>query len=231
MDTRINLNGLIIINKPAGWTSFDVVAKARGMLRAKKVGHAGTLDPMATGVLVLCIGKATKEVSKIMGTQKEYIGEITLGATSNTDDADGVILCRPERALASEGPPPSLHDIQTALPSFTGTYEQMPPQFSAKKVEGKRAYALARAGKTADLKTSTVTVHNLELLDYAWPIVKIRVVCEKGFYMRSLARDLGAKLAVGGYLSSLVRTRVGKYSIGQAIDIQQVDQYHILPVT
>ncbi|MFH0820294.1 MAG: tRNA pseudouridine(55) synthase TruB [Candidatus Peregrinibacteria bacterium] len=225
------MNGLLVINKPSGWTSFDVVAKVRGMLRAKKVGHAGTLDPMATGVLVLCVGNATKSVDKIMKTEKEYIGEITLGATSNTDDADGVIThCRPDPESSGEGPPPSLTDIQTHLLSFTGTYDQLPPQFSAKKVEGRRAYALARAGKTVDLKPVSVTVHELELLDYTWPVVKIRVRCGKGFYMRSLARDLGQKLSVGGYLSSLVRTRVGQYSIDEAITIEQVEQSRVFPL-
>ncbi len=225
MDSRLNPTGLLIINKPSGWTSFDVVAKVRGILRAKKVGHAGTLDPMATGVLVLCVGSATKSVDKIMKTEKEYVGEITLGATSNTDDADGIIS-HSERSEES----PKLPEIQKALNVFQGTYNQMPPQFSAKKIEGQRAYALARAGKTVELKTSEVTVHTLELLDYHWPVLKIRVVCGKGFYMRSLARDLGAKLGIGGYLSSLIRTRVGKYPLDQAITIEQVDVSRVIPV-
>lgn len=216
-----SLNGLLVINKPSGWTSFDVVAKVRGILRAKKVGHAGTLDPMATGVLILCIGNATKSVDKIMKTEKEYVGTITLGATSNTDDADGIVAPTGAHNV-------SIKNIEEALKGFQGTFDQLPPQFSAKKVEGKRAYALARAGKTADLKPVSVTVHELKLFNYSWPTLKIRVVCGKGFYMRSLARDLGQKLGIGGYLSELVRTRVGQYSLGQAISIEQVESSRLL---
>lgn len=233
-----NVNGLLIIDKPKTWTSFDVVKKVRGMLRSKsrqggmsqtpKVGHTGTLDPMATGVLILCIGQATKQVSKIMGMEKEYVGEITLGATSTTDDADGVITpCRSDPALAGEEPP-RLQEIQQALSSFVGTFDQLPPKHSAKKIEGKRAYHLARQGKEFELKPVPVTAHEIELLDYRWPSLKLRVRCGKGFYMRSLARDLGEKLGVGGYLSELIRTCVGKYSLDQTISIEQVDASRVL---
>lgn len=221
-----SIDGILVINKPKNWTSFDVVKKVRNLLRAKKVGHTGTLDPMATGVLVLCFGRATKEVQKIMGMEKEYVGEVTLGATSNTDDADGEIT--PNLNKPTD---PGLGVIEKLLEEFKGTIEQIPPQFSAKKVEGHRAYKLARKGQLVELKPNLVTVHKIEILDYFWPKLKIRVQCGKGFYMRSLARDIGEKLGVGGYLTELKRTRVGKYSIEQALAIDQVTAAKLLPIS
>jgi len=221
------LNGILIINKPKDWTSFDVVKKVRGMLKAKKVGHTGTLDPMATGVLVLCIGKATKSVSKIMGMEKEYIAEVTFGATSNTDDADGEVT--PYSAPEGEGREVGLGEIEQLLEQqFLGTIQQLPPNFSAKKIDGKRAYDLARQGKEIKLEPNEVVVHKVEILDYKWPKLILRVQCGKGFYMRSLARDLGEKLKVGAYLTKLERTRVGQYSIEQAIKIEEVDGSKLL---
>ncbi|MFH1012252.1 MAG: tRNA pseudouridine(55) synthase TruB [Candidatus Peregrinibacteria bacterium] len=219
------MNGILIINKPKGWTSFDVVAKTRGLLNVKKVGHTGTLDPMATGVLVLCIGRATKLASRITGMDKEYLAEITFGATSTTDDAEGDIT--PHLGKINE---PTLIDIEKALEKFTGTFAQMPPDFSAKKIEGKRAYKLARSGQTPKLEPSEVTVDKIEVLDYKYPLLKIRVQCGKGFYMRSLARDLGQILGGGGYLSSLERTRVGQYAIEQAIGIDQINPSRVIRI-
>jgi tRNA pseudouridine55 synthase len=212
----IQPSGILIINKPKTWTSFDVCAKVRGVLKAKKVGHTGTLDPQATGVLVLCVGHATKMVSKITGMDKEYVGEVTLGATSTTDDAEGEIKENKETGVKSR------HEVERALKQFEGVIQQIPPDFSAKKVEGQRAYKAARAGKPLELKPVEVTFYKIELLDYKWPIVKVRVHCSKGAYLRSLARDLGRALGTGGYLSSLVRTRVGPYKIEQAITVEQV---------
>lgn len=219
------INGLLVVNKPTDWTSFDVVAKVRRLLNVKKVGHAGTLDPQATGVLVLCIGKATKMAQSLTGFDKEYEGEITFGATSTTDDSEGELT---EVSEVAEVP---LSTVEEALQSFTGTFEQMPPQFSAKKIKGKKAYELARAGKKAELKTAQVTVHHVELLDYKWPKLKIKLHCSKGFYVRSLARDLGEKLEVGGYLSGLKRTRVGHFTIEESITIEQVDEKRVLPMS
>jgi len=219
------LDGLLVINKPKDWTSFDVVAKIRNKLNVKKVGHTGTLDPQATGVLVLCIGKGTKLVQKLIGLDKEYVCDITLGASSTTDDAEGKITSTSD---ATEVP---LADIENALKEFMGTFKQMPPQFSAKKIQGKRAYQLARKGKEVKLEPVDVTVHNIELLDYKWPILKLKIHCGKGFYVRSLARDLGEKLGVGGYLSALQRTRVGHFSIERAISIEQADEKSLLPLS
>lgn len=221
--TGNQISGILPINKPKGWTSFDVVKKVRGMLRAPKVGHTGTLDPMATGVLVLCMGSATKQVDQIMGMDKEYIGEVTLGATSNTDDAEGEIT-------ATNSNPIARADIEAALPAFIGHIDQLPPDFSAKKVEGERAYKAARQGKPLALTPQKVTVHALEILACEWPRLTLRIHCGKGFYVRALARDLGQKLNVGGYLSALQRTRVGKYALKEAILIEEITAEKVIPV-
>ncbi|QQR83447.1 tRNA pseudouridine(55) synthase TruB [Candidatus Peregrinibacteria bacterium] len=229
------MDGLLIIDKPLNWTSFDVVAKVRNAFskldpirKRVKVGHTGTLDPLATGVLVLCVGSATKKVSELTAVDKEYIAEVTLGATSTTDDAEGEI-----KTIEGEDNYPRLleEDIKKILPQFTGTFDQIPPQFSAKKVDGKRAYESARAGKTVELKPMNVTVHELELLSYEWPVMRLRIHCGKGFYVRSLARDLGVALGVGGYLTALQRTRVGRFTLDQAIDINHVDPSQLIPTS
>ena len=218
------LNGLLIINKPKTWTSFDVVAKIRKQLNIKKVGHTGTLDPMATGVLVLCLGKATKLAQKLTGLDKEYVAEITLGARSNTDDAEGEIV----KNLDAEEKNKS--EIETTLKQFEGVIQQIPPKFSAKKINGKRAYHLARKGKEVELKPVEVSIKKIELLDYKWPLLKIRVECGKGTYIRSLARDIGEKLETGAYLSELERTKVGEYNITQAKKIEEAGEEYILKV-
>ena len=219
------IDGILVINKPKDWTSFDVVAKIRGKLNVKKVGHTGTLDPQATGVLVLCLGKATKLAQKMIGYDKEYVCDITLGAKSTTDDLEGEIT---EVSDVSEVP---ITDVENVLKEFTGTFKQMPPTFSAKKIKGRRAYQLPRKGKEVKLKPAEVTVHNIELLDYKWPVIKLKIHCGKGFYVRSLARDIGEKLKVGGYLSDLKRTRVGHFSIERAVSIEQADEKHLLPMS
>ena len=218
------MDGILVINKPQGWTSFDVVAKIRNKLGAKKVGHTGTLDPMATGVLVLCLGKATKLAQQMTGHDKEYVAEITLGATSPTDDAEGEITPKKDAKKKSKT------EVLTALKEFDGEIMQLPPQFSAKKVKGKRAYAMARKGQEVKLEPVKVIVHELELLDYKWPAVKLRISCGKGFYVRSLARDLGKKLGSGGYLSALQRTKVGHYDLTQAASIEDANENNIHPI-
>lgn len=217
------MDGFLVINKPLDWTSFDVVAKIRNKLQVK-VGHTGTLDPKATGVLVLCLGKATKLAMEITASDKEYIAEVTLGATSTTDDTEGEIE---ESKINVQ---PSEADIQNTLSLFTGTFDQMPPDFSAIKVKGQRAYKAARKGKKIELEPRSVTVHEIELLEYKWPVLKLRIRCGKGFYVRALARDIGQKLEVGGYLSALQRTRVGHFSIDEAITIEEADESKLLPL-
>lgn len=219
------LDGILVINKPKDWTSFDVVAKIRNKLNVKKVGHTGTLDPQATGVLVLCIGKGTKLCQELTGLDKEYICDITFGATSTTDDVEGDIT------PVSDAVEIPITDIENILKEFTGTFEQMPPDFSAKKIKGRKAYDLARKGKKPDLKPAEVTVHQIELLDYKWPLLKLKIHCGKGFYVRSLARDVGEKLGVGGYLSALQRTRVGHFSIERAISIDEANESKVMPMS
>lgn len=218
------MNGILVINKPKEWTSFDVVAKLRNKLGVKKIGHTGTLDPMATGVLVLCLGKATKKVQEMTGYDKEYIAEITFGATTATDDAESEIIFTPNAGKKSRA------EIETALKKFEGEIEQMPPQFSAKKVGGKRAYAMARKGQEVKLEAVKVKVHEIEILAFQWPVVRLRVLSGKGFYVRSLARDLGRMLGVGGYLSALQRTIVGPYTLKQATTIEEATEKDVIPV-
>ncbi|MDH5596762.1 MAG: tRNA pseudouridine(55) synthase TruB [Candidatus Peregrinibacteria bacterium] len=210
------MDGLLLIDKPSGWTSFDVVAKIRNKLGVKKVGHSGTLDPMATGLLILCVGKATKQIQEMIGFDKEYIAEITLGATTNTDDAEGEIKKSDISKLIN------LDDIETVLEKFRGEIEQVPPQFSAKKIKGQRAYAMARKGQEVKLEPVKITIHELELLNYQWPVLSIRVLSSKGTYIRALARDIGRELGCGAYLSALERTKIGPYNLSQAQQIADV---------
>lgn len=224
------MNGLLIIDKPQGWTSFDVVAKIRGQFareigipsRKLKVGHTGTLDPMATGVLVLCVGKATKQVPALTGLDKEYVAEVTLGATSNTDDAEGEVVPTPGAASVTESA------IKDALKKFTGIFDQIPPDFSAKKVDGQKAYHAARKGKPLELKAKTITIHAIDVLSYAWPKLSLRVHCGSGTYIRALARDLGRELKTGGYLTALRRTKVGPFEIGRAKQISEISSHDIV---
>ena len=220
-----HISGIFVINKPKDWTSFDVVAKIRNKLNAKKVGHTGTLDPKATGILVLCVGEGTKLVQQLTGLDKEYISEITLGASTPTDDMESEPVPVPG---ASEVP---LSEIENALKDFKGTFDQLPPDFSAKKIKGQKAYDIARKGKEVKLEPSKVTVHSIEILDYKWPKLKLKINCGKGFYVRSLARDLGKKLGVGGYLSDLIRTKVGHFTIESAISVENADEKTILPLS
>ena len=237
------MDGILIIDKPKEWTSFDVVAKLRNELGVKKIGHTGTLDPMATGVLVLCLGSATKKVQEMTGYDKEYFADITLGATTPTDDAESEITPFKTRDSKFETQSsnfefetsslkvPSKEIIEMALSEFKGEIMQVPPRFSAKKVQGKRAYAMARKGQEVKLEPVKVKVHELELLGYQWPVVRIRVLSGKGFYVRSLARDLGKMLGVGGYLSALQRTKVGPYTINQAVTIETANSASIISVS
>jgi tRNA pseudouridine55 synthase len=218
-------DGILIINKPKTWTSFDVVAKVRNTLQIRKVGHTGTLDPLATGVLVLCLGRATKKVEEITGLEKEYIAEITLATTSNTDDAEGELV-------KNESAKPVERDtLESVLEKFKGEIQQVPPQFSAKQINGQRAYKLARKGREVKLEPRTVTIHELEILDYNWPILKLCILCGKGTYIRSIARDIGKELGCGAYMSELQRTKVGNFTLGEAITIEEVSEEKIKAIS
>jgi tRNA pseudouridine55 synthase len=213
-------SGLVIVDKPAGWTSHDVVAKIRKIAGTKRVGHAGTLDPMATGVLVVGVEKATRLLGYLALTQKEYTGTIRLGQSTDSDDADGAITGHvPVRNISGT-------DLEPAIARLTGEISQVPPDVSAIKVGGKRSYRLARDGAAPELapRTVTVRVFAVEQLRPAGDVldVDVRVTCSSGTYIRALARDLGADLGVGGHLTALRRTRVGPYLISQAVTLEQL---------
>lgn len=207
-------NKIFAVYKPKGPTSHDIVAKIRRLTGEKTVGHAGTLDPLARGILVIGVGReATKRLHEAVGAEKEYIADITFGAESTTDDAEGLALSavEGEKTLIAVTAKPTELEIREVLTHFTGEIMQMPPQYSALKVGGKTAYSLARKGKVAPLESRKVFVKEIELLEYNWPQLKLRVVTGPGVYIRALARDLGRVLKVGGYLSDLERTRVGDF--------------------
>ena len=212
---------IICVDKPLGWTSFDAVKRIRGALtrrlgvRKLKVGHAGTLDPLATGVMIVCTGRATKRIEELQAGVKEYVATIALGATTPSFDLETEIdatypTAHITRALTEE-----------VLRSFTGRIEQVPPAFSACKVDGKRAYKSARAGREVELKPRSLMIDELELLEFAPESITLRVVCSKGTYIRALARDIGQALGSGGHLTALRRTRVGNISINDCMSVQQ----------
>jgi len=201
------------INKPAGWSSFDVVKKIRNISHIKKVGHAGTLDPFATGVLLVALGGATKKITSMMDLEKEYLGEIELGKSTDTLDITGqVIETWPTRHICAE-------EVNRVCQQFVGEIEQVPPQYSAIQINGVRAYHLARSGENVALTPRKVTIYSLDILTFENPFIKIRVRCSKGTYIRALARDIGKMLGTGGYLKSLVRTRIGGYQIENSISV------------
>ncbi|MDE6534688.1 MAG: tRNA pseudouridine(55) synthase TruB [Muribaculaceae bacterium] len=213
---------ILRVDKPLHWTSFDVVKRIRGVLRRRhgikrfKVGHAGTLDPLATGVMLVCTGRATKLINELQSGRKEYVATIRLGATTPSHDL--------ETAIDSETPTDHLTeaDVRKALEKFVGVIEQVPPVFSAVKIDGKRAYKFARRGEAPELKSKPVEISELELLSCRLPEVKVRVLCGKGTYIRSLARDLGTELGVGGHLTALRRTRVGDTSIYDCVSAPEM---------
>jgi len=207
------MDGFLVINKPLHYTSMDVIRVLRKLSGIRKIGHAGTLDPLATGVLLVCIGKATKKVPELMDTEKEYIAEIDLSAVSETDDLEG------ELTYITIEKEPSLDEIKECLETFTGVIDQVPPKYSAVKILGQPAYKRARRGEEVKIEARKVTIKSIELLSHEWPILKIKVICSKGVYIRSLARDVGSCLHTGGHLYSLVRSRVGDYTLDQAISL------------
>lgn len=203
------------LDKPEGWTSFDVVNKLRGASRIKKVGHAGTLDPFATGVLLLCFASATKQVESLMTLEKEYEGTILLGVDTDSHDVAGAIV--KER----EVPHLSRETIVAALQKYRGEIMQTPPMISALKKGGRRLYDMARAGENIELEPRAVTIHAIELLNVNLPELAVRVTCSRGTYIRALARDLGNDFGCGAYLKALRRTRVGEYRSTQSLTVAQ----------
>lgn len=201
---------VLLIDKPLHWTSFDVVRKIRNLVRIRKVGHAGTLDPLASGLLIVCTGKFTKRINEYMAQEKEYTGTFTLGAVTPTYDLES----EPENFKPLEGIDESV--IRTATAAFTGEIFQVPPAHSAIKVDGKRVYELARQGKEVKLEPRKITIKSFEITAINLPLVYFRVVCSTGTYIRSLAHDFGAALGSGAYLSSLCRTRIGNFRVTEA---------------
>ena len=201
---------VMLVDKPLGWTSFDVIRKLRPLIGIRKIGHAGTLDPLATGLLIVCTGKFTKRINQYMAQQKEYTGTITLGATTPTYDLES------EPANFKDTNLITLEKVQSILPQFTGLIEQIPPAHSAIKIDGKRVYELARKGKEVKLEPRTVQIYSFEILAFRDAQLQFRVVCSTGTYIRSLANDLGRALGCGGYLSALRRTRIGEFEVTAA---------------
>ncbi|MFC4906428.1 tRNA pseudouridine(55) synthase TruB [Actinomadura gamaensis] len=222
-------SGLVIVDKPADWTSHDVVGKMRRLARTRRVGHAGTLDPMATGVLVVGVEKATRLLGHLALTEKQYDATIRLGQTTNTDDAEGEITASAPAGHVTDAA------VMAGVAALTGPISQVPPQVSAIKVNGERAYKMARKGEEVELKARPVTVHAFEVtaIRREGDLVDVdaSVTCSSGTYIRALARDLGAALGCGGHLTSLRRTRVGPYDLSMARTIDQLaESLEVLPI-
>lgn len=209
--------GILNIDKPAGMTSHDVVNRVRRLAGTRRVGHAGTLDPLATGVLLVCLGRATRLVEYLMGQPKCYQTTVRLGQTTNTYDADGQIMT--DKAV----PAYDLSQLEAVLQSFRGIIEQQPPAFSAIKQDGQPIYKLARQGKTVEVAARSVTIYELELMDWERPFLQLRVLCSTGTYIRSLAHDVGAALGCGGHVVALRRTAVGAFQVQQAVPLADLD--------
>lgn len=215
---------ILYFNKPLNWTSFALVKRIRSRISSEleikkiKVGHAGTLDPLATGVMIICTGKATKLIESFQYQTKEYVATIQLGATTPSFDLETEIdQTYPYEHITKE-------QVEETLKTFIGTIEQVPPAYSACKVNGERAYDLARKGEEVELKPKILVIDDIELIDYQLPVIKVRVVCSKGTYIRALARDIGAALGSGGHLIGLIRTRIGDIRLEDCLEIEQVDE-------
>ena len=213
MRASSGLDGILLIDKEGGWTSHDVVAKVRGITRQRKAGHTGTLDPMATGLVVVCLGQATRLVEYMTAHDKRYTGVVQLGVQTDTDDAEGVAVAE------APVPPAGEWDLAVMEGRFTGTLSQLPPAYSALKVDGKRAYAVARAGGVPELHTRLVVVHALALRALDDTRLSIDVHCGPGTYIRSMARDIGALLGCGGHLAALRRVSAGGFSLTDAVTL------------
>lgn len=216
-----DLFGVLNLSKPAGMTSRDLVNRIQKLVRPAKTGHAGTLDPMATGVLLVCVGPATRLVTMLQEQPKTYVAEFTLGQTSDTDDSTGVVQMQPVVQ------PPTLDSIVECLRTMTGVISQVPPDYSAVHVDGQRAYALARSGQEVVLRAKEIEVHSIEILHYQWPILQLEIRCGSGTYVRSIARDLGQQLGCGGLMSALERTRIGTFAVTESLDVNKLSERNL----
>ncbi len=211
------MNGIILVDKPQGWTSHDVVAKLRGIYQQRRIGHSGTLDPMATGVLAVFLGRGTRAVELCENDEKEYVAELLLGTVTNTQDITGEVL--EQRAVNVSQP-----QLEQVLETFIGPQQQIPPMYSAVKIGGKKLYELARKGQNVERKPRNIVIRELELQRFDGKTAQLRVVCSKGTYIRTLCHDIGAALGVGGCLSSLRRTRAGRFSLADCVTLEEIQQ-------
>ena len=211
------MNGIINVYKEAGWTSHDVVAKLRGILKMKKIGHTGTLDPDATGVLPVCLGKATKLCELLAGEDKTYETVLRLGITTDTQDISGTVIKETNPAVTEK-------EAISCIRSFEGEYMQVPPMYSALKINGKKLYELAREGKTVERKARPVHFYRIEILKTDLPEIRFSVTCSKGTYIRTLCHDIGEKLGCGACMKSLVRTRVGRFDVKDSRTLEQIQK-------
>ncbi len=208
------MTGFLLINKPENWTSHDVVAYLRKITHIKKIGHAGTLDPFATGLLIVAVGReSTKRLDEFKNLNKTYNATIHLGAVTDTFDKTGIITAVSEKTIP-------LEQIQMIIKNFIGRQEQLPPMYSAKKIAGKKLYELARKGIEIERKSNTITIFDLKILDYSFPILHIQIHCSPGTYIRTLAHDIGQALQVGAYCQSLERSAIGEFSLQQGMNIE-----------
>ena len=212
------MDGVIVIRKEKGFTSHDVVAKLRGILHMKKIGHTGTLDPDAEGVLPVALGKATRLVDMITDKEKTYEAVMRLGVVTDTQDMSGTVLSQTTELSVTE------EELCTVVSSFVGDYMQVPPMYSALKVNGKKLYELAREGKIVERKPRPVHFYEIEILDISFPLVRFRVTCSKGTYIRTLCHDIGEKLGCGAAMESLLRTKVGRFTLDDAITLAQTEE-------
>ena len=208
-------SGILIVDKPAGWTSQDVVSKLRGVLHEKRIGHGGTLDPMATGVLPVFVGRATRAVEFFEHADKTYEATLRLGVTTDTQDTTGTVL-QTQPINVDEAA------LRAVLPRFTGVQQQVPPMYSAVKIGGKKLYELARAGKEIERKPREITVFSIELLDFSNDSARLRIHCSKGTYIRTLCHDIGAALGCGGCMAALRRVQAGAYSVEDAVTLDDI---------
>ena len=209
------MNGILLIDKPSGWTSSDVVVKLKGVLHERRIGHSGTLDPMATGLLMLFAGRATRAVEFAEAHDKRYTAHLRLGVVTDTQDVTGAVISHCAQNVTQA-------QLESLLPRFTGAQQQIPPMYSAIKINGQKLYELARRGQEVARKPRSITIHALELLEGEGADWTIRVRCSKGTYVRTLCHDLGRALGCGGCMSSLRRTRAGSFTLAQAVTMQQV---------
>ncbi len=209
------MNGIVIVDKPAGWTSQDVVAKLRGVFQTRRIGHGGTLDPMATGVLPVFVGRATRGVEFFEHAEKTYEATLRLGLTTDTEDTSGTVLEEREVHISEA-------EFLGVLPRFRGEIEQIPPMYSALKINGQKLVDLARKGKEVERQPRKITIFELECLEFAGNTARLRVHCSKGTYIRTLCKDIGAALGCGGCMAALRRVAAGEYTIGEAVPLQEL---------